>query len=303
VLDLASADGKDALGALLLQADILIQNLKPGALQRLGFGCDELRRIHPRLITCSISGYGESGPLADRKAYDLLIQAESGLASITGSPAEPARVGVSIVDIATGATAYSAILEAIIARSISREGSDISVSMFDVMADWLTVPLLHQEAGKPPARIGLAHPSIAPYGVYATRDGKQILISIQSEREWARLCGDFLLDANIASDPRFSTNVARVNNRAVTDEFVAAAFLRLDEASAKALLAGADIAFASVNDMAALSSHPHLRRITVQTPAGPVSYPAPAPIFDGTPRAYGAVPALGSHQAILGERK
>jgi itaconate CoA-transferase len=298
VLDLASPDGKNTLHALLSEADVLIQNLRPGALDRLGMGAEELRLAYPRLIICSISGFGESGPLANRKAYDLLIQAESGLSSITGSPESAARVGISIVDIATGMTAYCAILEALTARANSGAGADIRVSMFDVMADWLTVPLLHQEAGRPPRRIGLAHPSIAPYGVFSTKDGKEILISIQSEREWAKFCADFLRDPDLAKDPRFSSNVARVSNRQATDDLVARAFERIDADAAVDLLARADVAFAAVNDMAALSCHPHLRRITVDTPAGPVAFPAPAPIFMGAPRSYGAVPAIGAHGPI-----
>ncbi len=215
---------------------------------------------------------------------------------MTGGPAAPARVGISVVDIATGATAYSAILEALLARAVTGEGADIRVSMFDVMADWLTVPLLLQEGGKPPMRIGLAHVSIAPYGVFQTKDGKDILISIQSDREWVKFCGDFLNQADKANNPLFATNVARVTNRGATDELVAKAFTELDEAEAVALLTKADVAFAAVNDMAALASHPHLRRITVGTAAGPVSFPAPAPIFIGEARRYGPVPALGEHQ-------
>lgn len=298
IVDLASTEGKETLRGLLARADILVQNLKPGALDRLGFGSDLLRRTWPRLIACSISGYGESGPLANRKAYDLLVQAESGLCSITGGPDEPARVGISLVDIATGATAYSAILEALLARSSSGEGADIRVSMFDVMADWLTVPLLHQEAGNAPRRIGLAHPSIAPYGVFTTKDGKEILISIQSDREWTKFCVEFLRKPDAATDARFSTNVARVGNRAETDSLVAASFAKLDEGAAQDLLIRADVAFASVNDMAALSTHSHLRRITVETPAGAVSYPAPAPIVTGYPRTYGPVPGLGAHRPL-----
>ena len=298
IVDLASTEGKETLRGLLARADILVQNLKPGALDRLGFGSDSLRRTWPRLIACSISGYGESGPLANRKAYDLLVQAESGLCSITGGPDEPARVGISLVDIATGATAYSAILEALLARSSSGEGADIRVSMFDVMADWLTVPLLHQEAGNAPRRIGLAHPSIAPYGVFTTKDGKEILISIQSDREWTKFCVEFLRKPDAATDARFSTNVARVGNRAETDSLVAARFAKLDEGAAQDLLIRADVAFASVNDMAALSTHSHLRRITVETPAGAVSYPAPAPIVTGYPRTYGPVPGLGAHRPL-----
>ncbi|SDN41649.1 CaiB/BaiF CoA-transferase family protein [Ensifer sp. YR511] len=297
IVDLASAEGKQQLADLLAKGDVLVQNLKPGSLDRLGFGPEKLRETYPRLIVCSISGYGETGPLADRKAYDLLIQAESGLSSITGGPEAPARVGISVVDIATGATAYSAILEALIARSVSGEGADIRVSMFDVMADWLTVPLLHQEAGKTPKRIGLAHPSIAPYGVFSTMDGKDILISIQSDREWAKFSTVFLKQPEKAKDPLFAKNVGRVANRVATDDLVAYAFAGLTEEEAKALLSSADVAFASVNDMAALSSHPHLRRITVNSEAGPVSYPAPAPIFKGSERSYGTVPALGQRSS------
>lgn len=303
VLDLASPEGKQSLRELLAQADVLVQNLKPGALARLGFGTEELRKTHPRLICCSISGYGEAGPLAERKAYDLLIQAESGLSSITGGPEAPARVGISLVDIATGATAHAAILEALIARGITGQGADIRVSMFDVMADWLAVPLLHQEGGAAPKRVGLAHPSIAPYGVFTTRDGKDLLISIQSDREWAKLCAEFLREPALARDQRFASNLARVRHRAATDAVVAAAFAGLDEAEAKELLLRADAAFASVNDMAALSGHPHLRRITVETQAGPVALPAPAAIVVGEERDYGAVPAIGEHAPLDGRER
>jgi itaconate CoA-transferase len=192
VLDLREDDARRQLGALIAQADILVQNLKPGAMARLGFPIERLREEHPALICCSISGYGDDGPLAARKAYDLLIQAESGLASITGGPNEPARVGVSIVDIATGAAGHAAILEALITRGPTGRGADIRISMFDVMADSLTVPLLNAEAGKPPQRVGLAHPSIPPYGVFAAADGRRVLISIQSEREWRIFCRDGL---------------------------------------------------------------------------------------------------------------
>lgn len=298
VMDVASDDGRQALGGLLAEADILIQNLKPGALGRLGFAREDLRRKHPGLIICSISGYGDSGPLASRKAYDLLIQAESGLSSITGGPDEPSRVGISVVDIATGATAYSAVLEALIARGVSGRGADIRVSMFDVMADWLTVPLLHQEGGKPPKRVGLAHPSIAPYGAFQTGDGRAILISIQSDREWVKFCEVFLRQPSAAMDERFRTNVVRVRNRPETDAMVAAAFALMSEAEAAARLDAADIAFASINEMADLSDHPHLRRIEVETETGRVAMPAPAPIFEGLETEYGPVPALGDHKPL-----
>jgi itaconate CoA-transferase len=295
MLDIAAPQGRDRLTALLDEADILVQNLKPGALAKLGFGTEVLRARYPSLITCSISGYGEQGPFTSRKAYDLLIQAESGLASITGGPDEPARVGISIVDIATGATANAAILEALIARGRTGRGMDIRISMFDVMADWLTVPLLHQEAGRGPKRLGLAHPSIAPYGMFSTGDGVELLISIQSDREWVKFCADVIADPALASDERFASNVARVRNRAETDRVVAAAFARLEHVATLAALTRADIAFAELNDMAALSRHPHLRRITVDTPSGTVSFPAPAPIIGEEIRSYGPVPALGQH--------
>jgi crotonobetainyl-CoA:carnitine CoA-transferase CaiB-like acyl-CoA transferase len=291
-IDLANAAGKARLSELISTADVLVQNLKPGALARLGFAPETLRERYPRLIICSVSGYGDSGPMAGRKAYDLLIQAEAGLASVTGGPEAPARVGISVVDIATGATAHAAILEALIGRSITGEGANIRVSMFDVMADWLTVPLLFAEGGCPPSRIGLAHPSIAPYGVFTTADRRQMLLSIQSDREWAQLARTLLRDETYISDPRFSNNVQRVRNREQTDALVAAALAALTEEAASALLSGADLAFATVNDMEGLSGHPQLRRISVETPGGTISYPAPAPIVDGQDRRYGAVPAL-----------
>src|SRR5882757_9730759 len=178
VMDLTKADDKALLETMLAKADVFIQNLKPGAVAKLGFAAPRLRRDHPRLIVCSVSGYGESGPYAQRKAYDMLIQAEAGVASVTGGPEAPSRVGVSVCDIASGMNAYEAILEALIARGRTGEGTSISVSMFDAMADWMTVPLLQHEGGSPPKRIGLAHTSISPYGVFKTKDGADILISI-----------------------------------------------------------------------------------------------------------------------------
>ncbi len=189
VLDLVKADDKKLLEALLGRADIFVQNLKPGTVAKLGFPIARLRRDYPRLICCSISGFGEDGPYAARKAYDLLIQAEVGLASITGTT-EPSRVGVSVVDVATGMDAYEAILEALIARGRTGEGAELSLSMFDAMADWMAVPLMQQEAGKPPQRVGLSHSAIAPYGAFPTRDGAVVLIAVQSDREWRRAGGE-----------------------------------------------------------------------------------------------------------------
>jgi formyl-CoA transferase len=294
VLDLTKATDKALLAAMIARADVFVQNLKPGAVGKLDFAIERLRRQHPRLICCSISGFGESGPLAQRKAYDMLIQAESGLASITGTSA-PSRVGVSVVDIAAGMNAYEAILEALIARQRTGQGAALSISMFDAMADWMTVPLLQQEAGAPPQRIGLAHTSISPYGAFRSRDGIEILISIQSDREWRVLADKVLGDAALAADPDFATNVERVKRRAETDGKVASTFARLDADALEEKLGAADIAFARVNSPADLTHHPHLRRITVGTPSGPVSYPAPPRRDDGAPRRYGAVPSVGEH--------
>ena len=295
VLDLGRAGDRALLEAILRRADVFVQNLKPGAVAKLGFAIERLRRDYPRLIACSISGYGEDGPYARRKAYDLLIQAETGLAHVTGGPDAPARVGVSVVDVATGMNAYEAILEALIRRGRTGEGAAVSVSLFDAVADLMTVPLLQYEGGSPPRRIGLAHPSISPYGVFHSRDGVEILISIQNDREWVVLARDVLGDAALAADPRFATVTARVEWRAETDGKVAAAFAGMDVETLIAKLLAADIAFGRVSDMAALAGHPHLRRITIGSPSGPVSYPAPASRWPGTDRRYGDVPALGAH--------
>jgi len=294
VLDLAKSGDKVLLSALIARADVFVQNLKPGAIGKLGFPIKKLRELHPRLICCSVTGYGESGPLANRKAYDMLIQAESGLASITGT-VEPSRVGVSVCDIASGMNAYEAVLEALIARERTGEGAELSISMFDAMADWMAVPLLQQEAGAPPRRVGLAHTSIAPYGAFRSRDGVDILISIQSDREWRVLAEKVLGDVALAADPNFATNVDRVKRRSETDGRVAAVFGALDAAALEGKLAAADVAFARVNSPADLGHHPHLRRITVGTPSGPVSYPAPAKQRASASRRYGPVPALGQH--------
>ena len=299
VLDLGQAGDKAVLEAMLAKADVFVQNLKPGAIAKLGFAVTRLRKDYPRLICCSISGYGESGPYAQRKAYDMLIQAESGLASITGGPEAPARAGVSVVDIAAGMNAYEAILEALLARARTGAGAAIAVSMFDAMTDWMAVPLLQHEGGDTPKRIGLAHTSISPYGAFKTRDGGDVLISIQNDREWLVLAEHVMGDKTLAADPNFATNVERMKRRAKTDGRVAAAFAAMDVAPLVEKLTRYDIAFGVINDLNFLARHPHLRRTTVGTPTGPASMPAPAAIHDGAPRSYGAVPALGEHSAMI----
>jgi itaconate CoA-transferase len=298
VVDLSTNSGRQELEALIASADVLLQNLKPGSMDKLGFSLERLRKDYPALVCCTITGYGDEGPYSHRKAYDLLIQAESGLASITGGPEGPSRVGVSIVDIATGATAHASILEALFARTRTGKGADIRISMFDVMADWLAVPLLNSEAGNPPKRIGLAHPSIAPYGVFRSKDGKEILISIQSEREWKKLCAEVLMQPELLKDPRLANMLERVRNRALTDKIVGDLFGSLSRTDLIKRLEDADIAFGEVNTMTDLSVHPHLRRIEVETPKGVITYSAPAAIFVGEPRHYGAVPAIGEHKEL-----
>ena len=298
-LDLGKPEDKALLEAMLARADVFVQNLKPGAVGKLGFAVERLRRDYPRLIVCSVSGYGDEGPYAARKAYDMLIQAEAGVASVTGGPEAPARVGVSICDIGAGMFAYEAVLEALIARGRTGEGRAIAVSMFDAMADWMSVPLLQHEGGAPPKRIGLAHTSIAPYGVFKTRDGADILISIQSDREWRVLAEKVLGDKALAADPAFATNTERVKRRAETDGRVAAVFAAHDVEPLSRMLTEADIAFGRVNTPAELAQHPHLRRIAIGSPTGPISVPAPAAQHAGEPRRYGPVPAVGEHSARI----
>ena len=299
-LDIKKPDDKALLARLLSRADVFIQNLAPGAMGRAGFGSAELRQKHPRLITVDISGYGEEGDYAAMKAYDLLVQAESGLASITGHPAGPGRVGVSVVDIACGMNAHAAVLEALIERGITGHGKGIAVSLFDGMADWMNVPLLYFEGtGRAPARVGLAHPSICPYGAFACADGALVLISIQNEREWASLCAGFMCDASVAARPGWGSNSDRVANRAAVDAEVARHFAALTRAEAAARLDAAGIAYGFVNEVADLARHPALRRLAVETPNGVVSVAAPAARFAEGERRYGRVPSLGEHGAAI----
>jgi itaconate CoA-transferase len=298
------ADIKDPTDAALLhrilaRADVFIQNLAPGAAARSGFGSAELRARYPRLITVDISGYGETGEYASMKAYDLLVQAESGLAMITGHPAGPGRVGVSACDIACGMAAHAGVLEALIARGITGNGEALKVSLFDGMADWMNVPLLYYEGtGQAPARLGLAHPSICPYGAFETNDHALVLISIQNEREWLEFCAKFLDEPDLPKRAGFETNVIRVANRAMVDAHVGTTFGKLTRDQAAAKLRAANTAFGFVNDVAAFSRHPALRRQTVETPNGPVAIATP-PVLREATRTLGPVPAIGEHSAAI----
>ena len=285
---------------LIAKADVFVQNLAPGAAGRSGFGSADLRARHPRLITCDITGYGESGPAAAMKAYDFLVQCEAGLASITGTAEGPARVGVSVADIACGMNAHAAILQALLERERTGRGRGISISLFDALADWMTVPLLHFDyGGKAPARAGLKHPSIAPYGAFPTADGSHLVVSIQNEREWAKFCEMVLEDASLATDPRYASNALRCANRAELDGLVGRVFAAATPETLIARLQEAGTAWARLNGVDGLSRHSQLRRITVDTPTGPVDLPAPPVRWDGEEPDTRAVPGLGFDDAAI----
>ncbi len=300
VADIKQPADAALLHRILSRADVFIQNLAPGAATRAGFGSDDLRERHPRLITVDISGYGDTGEYAAMKAYDLLVQAESGLAMITGHPAGPGRVGVSACDIACGMSAHAGVLEALIERGLTGRGKGLKVSLFDGMADWMNVPLLFYEGtGRAPERLGLAHPSICPYGAFPTSDGALVLISIQNEREWVEFCARFLDEPDLPRREGFQSNVIRVANRTQVDAHIAKAFARLSRAAAAAKLQAANTAYGFVNDVAAFSRHPALRRAQVGTSNGPVSLAAPPVLFSDGERPLGPVPALGEHSAAI----
>jgi itaconate CoA-transferase len=251
-------------------------------------------------VKVDISGYGEGGAYADMKAYDLLVQAESGLAMVTGHPAGPGRVGVSVCDIACGMSAHAAVLEALIARGRTGRGSGLKVSLFDAIADWMNVPLLQFEgSGHAPQRMGLAHPTICPYGAFTTADGAHVLISIQNEREWATFCGQFLGDPGLPMQPGFESNVARVANRLAVEARIASAFERLTRQEAGFKLQAANTAFGFINDIPALAAHPALRRVAVATPGGAARIIAPPAVTDGATARLGPVPAIGEHSALI----
>lgn len=294
VLDLKNTGDLDLLLTIVSQADVFIQNLAPGAADRLGLSSKSLATRFPRLVTCDISGYGESGPYRDMKAYDLLVQCETGLAAVTGSPAEPGRVGVSISDIACGISAYSRILEALFERGKTGKGSRVHVSLFDSLADWMNVPYLHHlYGGKAPRRVGINHPSIMPYGAYRTRDGETVVIGIQNDREFVRFCDTVCGLPELSSDERFAHNPGRVENRQQLDAVIGRALEQLTKQELIDRLGSASIAFGSLNSVGTFSQHPQLSFLTVDTTAGAVDLIAPAGHKDSKDRS--RVPALGEH--------
>lgn len=302
VLDLKAADDRALVQAMLAQADVFVQNLAPGAAARLGLGSEELRARHPRLVTCDISGYGEGEAVAHLKAYDFLIQAESGLVSISGGEHELGRVGVSVCDIGAGMAAHAAITEALLLRERTGEGASLKISLFDVTAEWMTVPLVHHEHGAgAPKRQGLRHPSIAPYGAYPTREGALTILSIQNEREWVAFCAEVLERPGIAADPRFDNNNARVENRDAMDAEIHAVTKGLTAEDFRARLAHARIAFGAVNEVSDLATHPALRRREVTASGGTtLTIPAaPAIWADKRRDTPGPAPTIGQHTAAV----
>ena len=301
VLDFKDPEDARVLQGLVARADVFIQNLTPGSTRRAGFGSGDLRRRYPRLITCDISGYGETGPYGRMRAYDTLVQGEAGISAVTGHPDAPARVGISICDISAGFHAYAGILEALLRRERSGAGSGVKVSLFDCVADWMAVPYLHEVfGGRAPQRGGLHHPSIAPYGAYSAGGRQAVNIAIQNEREWERFCTDVLQQPNLVQAERFKTNSERVRNRRELDAVIGAVFERLSLSELERRLEAADIAFGRLNSVAQFAAHPQLRTVEAETPAGSIRLPAdPLRWADEAGEQVRRVPALGEHTVAV----
>jgi len=302
-LDLKTPAGRDVLARLLERADVFLHNLGPGAVDRLGFSSAELLAKHPRLVICAMSGYGSTGPYRDKRAYDLLVQSETALVAITGIPEHPAKAGIPVADIASGMYTFANILAALIHRERTGQGSAFEVTMFDALVEWMGHPILATDhSGEAPPRVGLSHPVIAPYDAYPTADGHEVVIGIQNDREWVRLATDVIGRPELATDPEFATNVARVRNRERVDTTVGEAIGKLGIDDAIAALDAARIASARLNEVQDLIAHPQLvardRWRTAPTPVGdvrvlrsPMEPTGEAPTL--------AVPDLGEHTASV----
>jgi len=306
-LDVKHPEAAAILAKLLAKADVLVQNLAPGAAARLGLSYEALAPAHPKLVVCDISGYGADGPYRDKKAYDLLIQSESGFVSITGSPDEPAKAGCSIADIAAGMYAYTNILAALIERGRTGRGKGIEVSMLESMVEWMSYPLYYAfDGAEPPPRAGAAHATIYPYGPFPTGDGKTVMLGLQNEREWQVFCAKVLGKPDLATDARFASNAKRTASREALRKLIVAEFAGLSAEQVVARLDDAQIANARVNTMSDVWEHPQLkdrkRWVQVDTPAGPIPALLPPGVRDAASVRMGAVPALGGHtNAILAE--
>ena len=306
-LDVKTPQANEILERLLEDTDVLVQNLAPGAAARLGLSFEALHEKYPRLIVCNISGYGSDGSYRDKKAYDLLIQSESGFLSITGDPDSPAKAGCSIADIAAGMYAYTNILSALLQRGKTGLGKDIDVSMLESMVEWMSYPMYYAfEGAPPPSRAGAAHATIYPYGPFPAGDAKTVMLGLQNEREWAVFCSQVLLAPELATDPRFNSNSKRTADRQALREIIVAAFSELTSEEVISRLDAAQIANARMNDMADVWSHPQLqernRWVTVDSPAGKIPALLPPGISNAIDVRLDAVPALGQHtDALLSE--
>lgn len=306
-LDVKARQAQDILERLLEDSDVLVQNLAPGAAARLGLSFEALHKKFPSLIVCNISGYGSDGPYRDKKAYDLLIQSESGFLSITGDPETPAKAGCSIADIAAGMYAYTNILSALLQREKTGMGREIDVSMLESMVEWMSYPMYYAfDGASPPPRAGAAHATIYPYGPFPAGDAKTVMLGLQNEREWAAFCSQVLLAPELATDPRFSSNSRRVASRQELREVIVAAFSELTSEEVISRLDAAQIANARMNDMSDVWAHPQLhqrnRWVTVDSPAGQIPALLPPGISKATDVRLDAVPALGQHtDALLNE--
>lgn len=304
-LDLKDPRGLDVVGRLVAGADVFVQNLAQGAAARLGLDAATLCAAHPRLVAVDVSGYGASGPYAGKRAYDMLVQCEAGLVSVTGTPQQPVKAGIPAADIAAGMYAFSGVLAALVRRGTTGRGGPVQVSMLDALAEWMGHPLHHTlHGGTPPERTGLAHAVIAPYDAYPTGDGGRVLLSVQNDREWRRLAEQVIGRPELGSDPAFATNAARAANRARTDELVATALGSVGADEAVARLEAAGIACARLRDLSELAEHPQLaareRWREVGSPVGPLRALLPPITLPGGDEArMGDVPALGQHTDAL----
>jgi itaconate CoA-transferase len=302
-LDVKSVHGQRVLAALLVRADVFVQNLAPGAAERLGLSAPSLRARHPRLICCSVSGYGPDGPYQHKKAYDLLVQCEAGLLSVTGTPEMPAKAGISVADIAAGMYAFSGVLTALYERERTGEGTSVHVAMLEALGEWMSQPYLYTVyGGEEPRRTGARHASISPYGPYAAADG-QVFLGLQNDREWAVLCREILGRPELVADERFATNIDRVVNDGELTPIIETALAELTAADVEARLDAAGIANARLRTPAESAAHPQLaardRWRHIGTPGGPVRALLPPVTVTGREAAMGDVPALGQHTAAI----
>lgn len=306
-LDLKTESGREILHRLLAGADVFVQNLGPGAVDRMGLGSEQLAQRYPTLIPCGISGYGSDGPWHARKAYDLLVQAEAGLLSVTGSADEIAKAGISVADIAAGSFAFSGIMTALYTRATTGRARAVSVSLFEALVEWMGSPLYYASyGGSAPARTGARHATIAPYGPFATSDGGTVLLAVQNDREWHRLCADVLGQPELATDPRFATNPGRVANRELLESIIHCATIELDADMLETRLGAAGIATARINTMDQVRAHPALaergRWRRVDSPGGSIAALIPPAGLEGVEPRMDPVPAVGEHtETVLAE--